>query len=428
MTARLTKRAVDAAKQGPRDLFLWDSELIGFGLRVRPSGRKYYVAQRKRDGRTVRVVLGEHGRDLTCEEARAKAEAELPRLLESAAERDARKADLTVAELCDRWLAGGCPRAKPGRDGRASLKPGTATIYRSAIVRHIKPLLGQRKLTTLTRADLARFQSDVAAGKTAADERTGARGRARVTGGAGIAGRVTAYLAAMLSWAVRHGLLAASPAVGVEIIPSGRRERYLTAEELRRLGEALAAAEREGANPAFVASSRLLALTGCRRNEVMRLRWSEVDHEGGLLRLADSKTGAKLIPLSAAARAVLASVPRVEGSPWVFPASRGEGPAAGLNRFWRVLRRRAGLADDVTPHTLRHTLASTAVASGASLFLTGKVLGHANARTTERYAHHALAPVAAVMEAASQRVATAMRTRDGEGEVRSEVVRLLAVR
>jgi integrase len=410
----LTKRVVDAVQPGERDQFIWDAKLKGFGLRVRPSGRKFYVAQRKRDGRTVRVMLGEHGRDLTCEEARTKAEAELPRLLDVATERDARKADLNVADLCDRWLAAGCPRAKPGRDGRAALKSGTADIYRSAIVRHIKPLLGSRKLATLGRTDIARFQSDVAAGRTATDEKTKARGRARVTGGAGIAGRVTAYLAAILSWAVRYGLLTVNPATGVDIIPSGRRERYLSAGELGQLGEALAAAERDGANPAFVAGSRLLALTGCRRNEVMRLRWSEVDLEAGLLRLADSKTGAKLVPLSAAARAVLAAVPRIEGSPWVFPASRGEGPARGLNRFWRTLRKRAGLAEDVTPHTLRHTLASTAIANGASLFLTGKVLGHANARTTERYAHHALDPVAAVMEAASQRVADSMRTSASE--------------
>src|SRR5262245_35686647 len=140
--ARLTKRIVEAAKKGATDVFLWDAELIGFGLRVRPSGRRYYIAQRKRDGRTVRMVLGEHGRDLTCDEARAKAEAELPRLHDSAAERDARKSDPAVAELCERWLAAGCPRAKPGRDGKAALKPGTAAIYRSAIARHIIPLVG----------------------------------------------------------------------------------------------------------------------------------------------------------------------------------------------------------------------------------------------------------------------------------------------
>ncbi len=403
---RLTKRVVDAARPGEKDLFVWDDELRGFGLRVRPSGRKFYVAQRKRDGRTVRVMLGEHGRDLTCDQARQKAEAELPQLLAVADARDARKADITLAELCDRWIAAGCPRAKPGRDGRAALKPGSATIYKSAIARHIKPLLGDRKLASLTQVDLAKFQSDVAAGKTAANEKTRKRGRARVTGGPGIAGRVTAYLASILTWGRKHGLLAANPAAGVEIIPSGRRDRYLSAEELRILGKALAAAESDGANANFVAASRLLALTGCRRNEVMSLTWREVDLEAGLLRLRDSKGGPKLVPLTPVARQVLAAVPRIQDVDWVFPGSRGAGPARGINKFWRDLRAKAGLDPDMTPHVLRHTLGSVAVSGGASTFLTSKVLGHATPRTTELfYAHHGLAPVASVMEAASGKIA-----------------------
>jgi integrase len=426
--ARLTKRTVDAEKSGDRDRFLWDEELTGFGVRTYPSGAKVYLCQWKRGGRTRRLVLGRHG-PVTCEQARAAALAALGRIArgeDPAEERDGRKRDLTVAELCDRWLAAGCPRAKPGRDSSVFLKKGSAAAYRSAIERHVKPLLGCRKLASLRPADLARFQADVAAGRTALVEKTGPRGLARVTGGRGVAGRCAAYLAAIFSWAAKQGLAASNPAAGLEVIPSGERKASLSAEELERLGAALATAEAEGVNPILLSAIRLLALTGCRRSEVLRLRWTEVDLSAGILRLPDSKTGAKLVPLSVAALALLTSLPRRDSSPWVFPAARGEGAATGLNKIFRALRARANLDPEVVPHTLRHTLATEAVQGNASLYLVGRVLGHASARTTERYSHAALGPIAAVAEAASQRIASAIsigaaRVRDQEG---AEVVRL----
>ena len=168
------------------------------------------------------------------------------------------------------------------------------------------------------------------------------------------------------------------------------------------------AAEAAGANPRFVAAVRLLALTGCRKDEVCRLRWSEVDLGAGLLRLADSKTGAKVVPLAPEAVALLARQAREEGSPWVFPAARGPGPIRGLPKFFTRLCRSAGLAE-VTLHTLRHSLASTAAASGASLFLVGKALGHANSATTARYAHVQVDPVAQVVANAASWIDQAMR-------------------
>jgi integrase len=417
--SRLTKRTVDAEKSRDRDRFLWDDDLPGFGLRVYPSGAKVYLCQWKRDGRTRRLVLGRHG-PVTCEQARAAATAALGRVAsgeDPAQEREDRKRDLTVAELCDRWLAAGCPRAKPGRDGTVLLKAGSASAYRSAIKRHIRPLLGHRKLTSLKSTDLTRFQSDVAAGRTAVVEKTGARGLARVTGGRGVAGRCAAYLAAIFSWAAKQGFMTSNPAAGLEVIPSGQRKGSLSAEELEKLGEALAVAEVEGVSPVLLGAIRLLAFTGCRRNEVLRLRWPDVDLTAGVLRLPDSKTGAKLVPLTAPARDLLESLPR-QDSPWVFPASRGKGPAVGLNKVFRAIRERAGIDPATVPHTLRHTLATTAVHGNASLYLVGKVLGHASARTTERYSHAALDPVAAVAEAASKQIASSIRA--GEAKAREK--------
>ena len=405
--AKLTKRVVDATKPAERDVFEWCDALPGFGIRVYPSGTKVYLYQYKRDGRTRRLALGRHG-SMTTEEARnraAKAAGAVRDGHDPAEERDARKADLTVAELCERWIAAGCPRAKPSRQGGAKLKDSTAADYRSAIKRHILPLLGQRKLGSLKPSDISRCQADVMTGKTARTEKTGPRGKARVRGGSGIAGRCTAYLASILTWGVSQGYLKESPAAGVSLIPSAKHERHLSRDDLSRLGATLAVMEEEGLNPLYPAAIRLLALTGCRKSEIMSLRWDYLDEEVGCLRLPDSKTGAKIVPLSTGAQAELARLPRT--STWVFPASRGEGHAQGLQRIWEKVRARAGL-DGATLHSLRHGFATTAVSGGASLYLTGKLLGHSQARTTERYAHVALDPLTAVAEATSKEIEAAM--------------------
>jgi integrase len=399
--ARLTKRAIEAIRPGEHDQFLWDDELRGFGVRVYPSGARKYLLQWKRDGHTRRLVLGTHGL-ITCEEARNEARTKLGAIAKGhdpADERDARKRDLTLAALLDLYMA----------EGAGHLKPGSREVYRSAFERHVTPLLGNRKLSGLRSADVAKLQEDVANGRTAGRKEGEARkgGRVVVRGGRGIAARVRQYLGAALSWAVRRGLLEQNPAAGVAKFKTRTLERFLNAEEFRRLGTALAEAEAEGANPRFVAAVRLLALTGCRKNEIAHLRWSDVDLGAAVLRLSDTKSGAKTLPLSPEAVVLLAGLPQEQNSPWVFPATRGDGPIMGLPKFFAGLCRHAGL-QAVTLHTLRHSLASTAAASGASLYLVGKALGHANITTTQRYAHVQIDPVAQVMAVASGRIAQAM--------------------
>lgn len=318
-------------------------------------------------------------------------------------ERDARKADLTLAQMLDLYLA----------EGAGHLKPGSREVYRSAFERHVKPLLGGRKLGSLRPADIAKLQEDVANSRTARTLEGEAKryGRVVVRGGRGIAARVRQYLGAALSWAVRRGLLTHNPAAGVPKFKIRTLTRYLNAEEFQQLGAALATAEAAGANPRCVAGVRLLALTGCRKNEICRLRWSEVDLNASRLRLADSKTVAKIVPLAPAAVAHLEQQVRGEGSPWVFPAARGKGPIRSLPKFFSRLCRSAGL-EEVTLHTLRHSLASTAAASGASLFLVGKALGHADVATTQRYAHVHVDPVVQVMTDAAGRIDRAIRMND----------------
>ena len=127
-------------------------------------------------------------------------------------------------------------------------------------------------------------------------------------------------------------------------------------------------------------------LTGCRKSEILTLRWDDVDRTAGELRLRDAKTGARMVPLTPTALEVLADIPRVPGNPWVFVGKKPGTRLSSIDQHWQRLRVRAGL-DDVRIHDLRHTYASRALALGESLTMIGKLLGHSKVGTTARYAH-----------------------------------------
>jgi integrase len=410
-TGRITKRAVDAVKPGNRDTYLWDSELAGFGLKVTPAGGKTYLVQYRlggRKGRTRRVTIGRHGSPWTPESARKEAR----RLLglvgaghDPAEERTQGRRDPTVAELCDLYLTEGC----------STKKASTLKTDRSNVERHIKPLLGAKRVRATRRADIERFQRDVAQGKTATDIRTKPRGRAIVKGGRGTAARAVAVLGAMFSFAVQRDLRPDNPVRGVKLYKGDKKERFLSATELSRLGSALATAEKEGENVHAIAGIRLLILTGARKSEILTLKWEHVDTERGWLRLPDSKTGAKVVPLGAAALEALSDIPRIENNSYVLPGLEGR-HFVGLQKTWERVRKRAGL-EDVRLHDLRHSFASVAVAGGDSLYLIGKVLGHQQASTTERYAHLADDPLRAVADKTAGHIAAAMKVDNGGAEV-----------
>ncbi len=165
------------------------------------------------------------------------------------------------------------------------------------------------------------------------------------------------------------------------------KERFLTSEELARLGRVLdVAPAKRLASRHSAAAIRLLILTGCRRNEIMGLAWDDLDFEAGEMRLRDSKTGARIVPLPPAAAEVLADLPNVAGNPWVFPGRKKGTHQVNINDSWDRIRRRAGL-DGVRLHDLRHTFASRALALGEGLAMIGELLGHTQVNTTARYAH-----------------------------------------
>jgi integrase len=374
-------------------------------LRVTGKGSRAYVLQyRLPGGRSRRYTIGRHSSPWTCGEARAKA-IELLRGLAVGidpleARADARTA-VTLNQLADLYLAEG-PAARPNK------RPSSWATDRSNIDRHIRPLLGHRLANELTQADVARFQADVAKGKTATDFRTSKpRGRVIVEGGRGAAARSLGVLGALLQFGVNRGLLPTNPARGVPLLRGEKKERFLSDAEVARLGDALTTMETEGAiNPCMAAAIKLLLVTGCRKNEILGLRWDWVKFDRRCLDLPDSKTGAKTVPLASVALEILAALPRA--SVWVLPATRGAGPLVGLDIAWFKVREGAGLPG-LRLHDLRHSFASFAVADGSSLYLVGKVLGHRHARTTEKYAHVAHDPVLAVAERTGARIAAALK-------------------
>ena len=201
-----------------------------------------------------------------------------------------------------------------------------------------------------------------------------------------------------------------NPCRHIERYRRRRHERFLSADELGRLGAVLAAYD--GA-PYAVAAIRLLIFTGARRGEISGLRWDWIDFERGEARLPDSKTGAKTVHLPPPALAVLAKLPRIVGNPHVIVGGIVGAPLVNLQKPWRAIRKEAGL-DDVRLHDLRHAFASVAAASGMGLPIIGKMLGHSQPATTARYAHLASDPVKAAAAAVANKIAAAMSARAAE--------------
>ena len=285
---KLTKRCVDAAAPRASEYFLWDDELPGFGLRVFNSGKRSYLVQYRADGRTRRVTIGLHG-VWTPDEARREARALLGRIAKGenpAEEREFDRKAITVKELCERYLADAENGLVLGKK-RLPKKASTLATDRGRIDRHIIPLLGSRLAKDITTADVNRFMRDVSTGSTRITVKTRPRGKAVVRGGRGTASRTTGLLGGIFTYAVGLGIVASNPVRGVRRPADLVRDRRLSDEEYRVLGRILEAAEQTDERRTAIAMIRLLALTGCRRGEIINLRWDEVDEARGCFRLRD---------------------------------------------------------------------------------------------------------------------------------------------
>jgi integrase len=418
-TQRISKRAVDALKSNGSEFTVWDDTVTGFGVRVRRTGAKsYVVVYRAGSGRGApvrRFTVAAVGK-ITPERARARAKAILGAVAhghDPANQKAAERGTPSVAELADRFMADHV---------RAKRKVGTAEFYRDILDRLVKPALGTTKSDKLTRLQVGRLHSSLADTPFQAN-------------------RTLAVVGSMYAFAGRAGIVpeGTNPARGIDKFKEGRRERFLTGEELERLGGAIREAETIGIpwtvdetrptakhvpkakrstriDPSAAAALRLLLFTGCRLREILHLRWEYVDIERGCLFLPDSKSGRKTVILNAPALAVLSGLERV--SPYVVPGDDPEAPRHDLKRPWDAVTKRAGLTK-VRLHDLRHTYASFGAGGGLGLPIIGRLLGHAQSATTARYAHLDNDPLRRASEAIAGRIAAAL---NGNGN--ASIVRL----
>lgn len=400
MRAKLTKRTIEAAAIPERgEVDLRDTDLKGLACRIRPSGERVFVVRyRVRSTGERRVhVLGRFGA-LTVEQARGEAKKILGQVaqgLDPAAATRAGRDEPTLAEVAERFL---------DEHVRARLKPSTSRSYEEHLRAKILPKLGRKRITEISRADVSTLHHDL-----------------RETPGA--ANRVLATFSKLLSlaerWDLRPG--GSNPCRGIERYKERRIERFLSSAELARFGEGLADYEartdgrdRERAmRRELAASLKLLLFTGCRRGEIIGLRWEYVDLERGLLFLPDSKTGRKPVVLGAPALAVLEGLgPRADG--WVISGWKRSQPLVELRGAFGWVCDRAGIKG-LRLHDLRHSFASYGAGGGMGLPIIGALLGHRSTSTTARYAHLANDPL---REAADRIGATIQAHLEGRSPAR----------
>jgi integrase len=416
MRQRIGLRQVRALRPGET---IWDGSLSGFGARRQLSDAISYVLfYRTKEGRQRWFTIGKHGSPWTPDTARDEARRLLGEVAHNgdpAAEKRARRKAVTVAELCDLYLA----EAKAGRLLTRRKKPkrqSTLEIDYGRIERHIKPLLGRRAVASVTREDIEALLHDVAAGKTAGTTKTAKRrGLARVRGGTGSANRVVGLLGAIFAYSIKCRMRTDNPVRGVVLFEDGKRERRLTDHEYVALGNGLRRAEADVWPPA-VAAARFLALTGWRSGEALSLQWTEVDLARRTATLSETKTGKSVRPLPHVACEVISGLTR--SGELVFPATRGNGDIllSGFKKLFKKIIKLGALPADITPHTLRHSFASLAGDLGYGEPTIAALVGHKGRTTTSRYVHSA----DSVLLAAADEVAT--RTAELMGEDRSDGV------
>ena len=411
--SQITKRLIDSLKPRPDEYFVWDGSLSGFGLRVQSTGAMSYVVKYRagsgRSAPTRRLTLAKAG-TITPDEARTLAKKTLGAVAhgaDPAAQRAADKRASTLAEVIEQFLT---------EHVEAKRSASSAKSYRDLLERLAIPELGKRKAEKITTAEIQRLHS-------------------KHSGSPYQANRLLRVLSSLFSFAAKAHVVPVgfNPCRGIEHFPEEGRERYLTTQELALVGEAIREAEAVGLHyevddtkltakhapkegnrrtiigPHAAGALRLLIFTGARLREILHLKWEQIDFERGLLLLPTSKTGKKTIVLNAPALAILDSLPRV-GTYVIAGTSAGsedERPRSDLKKPWKAISKRAGLKG-VRIHDLRHTHASVGAGAGLGLPIIGKLLGHTQPATTQRYAHLDNDPLKKAAEHIGTRLAAAM--------------------
>ena len=387
---KLIKSIVEGTQPGTKPIFIWDSQIPGFAVKILPSGtRRYFVKYRtKGGGRSAQQrweTIGTHGA-ITVDQARDEAKRILADVAENKDPQGMKVAFRQAPKMTALW-------ERFERDHLSKRKASTARNYEQLWRIYVKPRLGTKKVIDVNRDDVYRLHRSI---------------KARYQ-----ANRTVALLSKMFNLAERWEMRPdnSNPCRHVEKHRETYRERFLTTEEIGRLGQALRdghAAQTE--TPHMIAAIQLLLLTGARVSEILGAKWQWIDWEHHIIRLPESKTGAKIIYLGDAAIEVLEhlrSLPHAKENPYVIAGGVKGQPLADLRHPWMRIRERADL-DGVRLHDLRHTAASIGVSQGMNLPVIGRLLGHTQASTTQRYAHVGADPALAAANTIGDVVAKAM--------------------
>ena len=353
-TVRLNDRRVDTLKPRKSAYDVRDRELKGFGVRVLPSGARRYFVHSQHQGRRVWKIVGDAG-SIGAAQARDRARTLLAAIRNGNAEEAAAPPDISFETVADEVF----------RRYARNWKPSTLAVNRGYYRKQILPWFQGHPITDITARDVRRWFASLHETPVAAD-------------------RSAPVLSVIMRQAEVYGYRpeGTNPCADIKRYRRKGRERFLSATEMCRLGQVLK--RREDDRPLLVAIIRLLLLTGCRKGEIVSLKWR--DYREGRLFLRDSKVGPRTVWLSSAARAILDGLPRT--SVWVFPSPRIDGflHTVGVGKFWHRVRAEAGLSD-VRLHDLRHSYASIALAQGETVLTIGRLLGHRNPATTLKYTH-----------------------------------------
>lgn len=380
-TKRLTKRLVDATAPAGKEQILWDAEVPGFGLRIYPSGRRVFFLQYRPHGSRSarRLTIGVFGVH-TVETARAEAKRASVRVAaggDPADEKQMTSAELTVAELVEKFLA---------EHVRPRLRPKSVRDYQYAFYKHVLPVLGRKRISSVTPLDVAEIQ------KASADAPIAAN-------------RALKYLSSAFSFAERPDVALlppkSNPVASVRMHKENRRVRSLKEEELLALFRALEQENAAGANPGAVTALRLSLVLGWRISECAGLRWEDVDTEQSRAVLRDAKTGTRTAPLSPIALEILASAPRLGEvvAPGRVPARAIDYKA--MHRVWNRACARAGV-ENAQIHDCRRSIATRLANDNASVPVLQAVLGHATPHMAMRYVADARFAAAAAIDAYSE--------------------------
>lgn len=387
MRTKLTRKIVESLLPGTKAYICWDTEVPKLHVKVTPQGqRSYLVWYRTKDHQERRPKIGDHG-EITVEQARRQAQeilGDVARGLDPSAALKTRRAALTVSLLADRYLA-----------DHADIynKPRIRDEYRRLVTKHIKPTLGAMKAAAVARSDIDRLHKSLRSTPYEAN-------------------RTLAVLSKMFNlaevWGIRPD--GSNPTRRLQRYPEKKRSRFLSDEEMARLGRGLSRLEVEMPTLASAMNAvRLLALTGCRLSEILGLRWEHVDLGQRMIHIADGKTGSRDQDIGAPAAALLASIARKDANPWVFPAGNATGhlSVSYLEKAWQRIRAATALVD-VRLHDLRHTVGTYAGQAGANAFLVRDKLGHKTLAMTGRYVERDRHPLRALTDTVEARVAAAL--------------------